>query len=276
MTSVLAIGTLACAAVQPTPVAAQSDPYGFEVERSLVTGALVASALVLRQFVLDPTPVGPGDFDRAYEGPGFDALATDNYSPGWRAWTDRLLVGLWAGALGAAVVPGVSDHGSLGTNLRMFGETALITVGTTEVLKRAVARHRPYTYNTELDDETIAQMVGSDSTDARASFPSGHSSMAFAAATFTASVLTTSYDWSTSVDATVWAVTLGAATATAIGRVQAGKHFPSDVIIGAVLGSAVGMLVPSCQEFGTGFCDLRRMQEGQATVQLGLFSIPFG
>jgi membrane-associated phospholipid phosphatase len=37
---------------------------------------------------------------------------------------------------------------------------------------------------------------------------------------------------------------LGLTTLTAVGRVQAGKHFPSDVVAGAILGSSIGLLVP--------------------------------
>ncbi|MEM7416847.1 MAG: phosphatase PAP2 family protein [Gemmatimonadota bacterium] len=260
----------------PKVAEAQYVPYGTDSTRRLVTGGLVASTLLLRQFVFAPSEVGPADFDQSFEGPGFDAIATTQYSPTWQAWTDRLLYGLMASAIGAAVVPGLSNRIDFTDALAMYGEVTLLTLGTTEVLKRAVARHRPYTYNTELDDAAIAAMVGPDSADARASFPSGHSSMAFASATFTASVLTNTYNWSSAVDAGVWTVTLGAATATAIGRVQAGKHFPSDVVVGALLGSAVGLLVPSCHEFGTGFCDLQRMQEGAASTQVAWLSIPIG
>lgn len=181
-----------------------------------------------------------------------------------------------ASAAGAALVPSLTGDGDFWPGATMFGETVLLTLGSTEVLKRAVARHRPYTYNTELDDGTLEQMIGPDSADARASFPSGHASMAFASATFTASVLTRSYSWPGEVDAAVWSVTLGAATLTAIGRVRAGKHFPTDVIVGALLGSAVGLLVPSCHEFGEGFCDLQGPEPEQPDMSVTWLSLPFG
>jgi membrane-associated phospholipid phosphatase len=40
-------------------------------------------------------------------------------------------------------------------------------------------------------------------------------------------------------------VLYGAATGVGALRVAAGKHFPTDIIVGAVLGSAIGWLVPT-------------------------------
>ena len=269
------LAVLLVSTLSPAPAVSQVR-YDTEVGRDVAAGGLVLTALLLRELVLAPEDVGPADFDRTFQGPGFDAVATRAHSPTWRAWTDRLVYGLMASAIGAAVLPRLTGDGQLGPNATMLGETMLLTVGTTEVLKRTFDRHRPYTYNTELDDETIALLVGSDSADARASFPSGHSSMAFASATFTASVLTSTYSWPTGVDAGVWAITLGAASATAIGRVKAGKHFPSDVLVGALIGGAIGLLVPTCHEVGSGFCDLNRMESATPAFNVSLVSIPIG
>ena len=64
--------------------------------------------------------------------------------------------------------------------------------------------------------------------------PSGHATQAFAVA----SVIATSYDqlW-------VKAAAYGAATVGAYARVRRGKHFPTDVVVGAVIGTAVGRSV---------------------------------
>ena len=66
------------------------------------------------------------------------------------------------------------------------------------------------------------------------SFPSGHATQAFAVA----SVIATSYDkfW-------VKATAYGLATMTAYSRVQRGKHFPTDVVAGAAIGTLVGRSV---------------------------------
>ena len=67
---------------------------------------------------------------------------------------------------------------------------------------------------------------------AYASFPSGHATTAFA----TAVLLTLWYPrW-----AGVW---LGLAVLVGLSRVVLGSHFPSDVLVGALLGSAVALAV---------------------------------
>jgi membrane-associated phospholipid phosphatase len=66
------------------------------------------------------------------------------------------------------------------------------------------------------------------------SFPSGHATQAFAVA----SVIATSYDqlW-------VKVAAYGTAAVTAYIRVQRGQHFPTDVVAGALIGTAVGQSV---------------------------------
>lgn len=274
--AVLAFLSGSALGLAPPTVHAQTGPYDTEVGRELIAGGVVLTALFLRQLVFEPTPVGAADFDRPFGGLSIDAVATRSASTAWKGWTDRLVYGLMATAAGAAVAPSITGDGDFWPGALMFGETILVTVGATEVLKRSVARHRPYTYNRGLDDPTIEGMIGPDSTDARASFPSGHASTAFASATFAASVLTQTYSWPRGVDAAVWTLTLGAATATAYGRVRAGKHFPTDVLVGALVGGAVGLLVPSCHELGSGFCDLERMESGPPGFAIHLVSVPFG
>ncbi len=66
------------------------------------------------------------------------------------------------------------------------------------------------------------------------SFPSSHATQAFAVA----SVIATSYD-----SAWVKAAAYGAAAMTAYARVRRGKHFPTDVVAGAAIGTLVGRSV---------------------------------
>ena len=42
----------------------------------------------------------------------------------------------------------------------------------------------------------------------------------------------------------VWIASLGIAASCAVLRVTSGSHFPTDVIVGAVVGSSVGYLIP--------------------------------
>jgi len=75
------------------------------------------------------------------------------------------------------------------------------------------------------------------------SFYSGHTSAAFAIAVFTGVWFSDSYPGS-SYSPWVWGGTLSVATMIGVLRVVGGKHYPSDVAVGALVGSFVGWVVP--------------------------------
>jgi membrane-associated phospholipid phosphatase len=110
-------------------------------------------------------------------------------------------------------------------------EAGLWAAGLTEVVKAAVGRPRPVLYTDE-----AATAVNSGS--AR-SFPSGHTSVAFAFATTYWLARRDKYG---DPGLLGW-LALGVATGVGVSRVAAGKHFPSDVLAGALLGTASGIVV---------------------------------
>jgi membrane-associated phospholipid phosphatase len=91
-----------------------------------------------------------------------------------------------------------------------------ITRGTTDILKESISEERPDHSNDR-------------------SFPSGHTSMSFAAA----ASLEKRYGWQVGIPAHAVAAFVGVA------RVKADKHFWHDVIAGAAIGEAAGWLVVS-------------------------------
>jgi membrane-associated phospholipid phosphatase len=93
-------------------------------------------------------------------------------------------------------------------------DSAIVNFAYTEVLKVAVGRERPN---------------GQDNK----SFPSGHTSNAFTLAT----VAQVHYGWKVGVPAYVLAGLMGAS------RIDQDKHWLSDVVAGAVLGTVVGLTV---------------------------------
>ena len=128
----------------------------------------------------------------------------------------------------------------------MYAETLLIANGIKELTKLAVRRDRPFMY---YDPDTYPEDDIKDG-DFANSFPSGHSTMAFAGATFA------SYTYSKYFPDSNWryAVTGGSyalALTTAALRVKSGNHFMTDVMTGAALGTAVGFLVPWLHTFNT-------------------------
>ena len=105
-------------------------------------------------------------------------------------------------------------------------------LGLTFALKRLVRRPRPYV---ALDgvDARDRQFLGDDVFDPH-SFPSGHTSTAFAIAT---SLSLSAREWYVAVPSLAWASAMGVA------RVWHGVHYPSDVLVGAGLGAGSAILV---------------------------------
>lgn len=116
-------------------------------------------------------------------------------------------------------------------------ESGLFSAGLTNTVKELVRRPRPYLYNGAVPSS--AYHPGDDA----ASFWSGHTAN-MAAITFAGASLVQRSEASPGLKTITW---IGAAVApAAMGylRVRAGRHFPTDVLTGYVVGAAVGFAVP--------------------------------
>ena len=78
--------------------------------------------------------------------------------------------------------------------------------------------------------------------EAYGSFFSGHTSAAFTVAVFTGEWFSEVYP-SSPYRGIVWAGSLSAAGFVGILRIAAGKHYPSDVIVGALVGTGISLSV---------------------------------
>jgi membrane-associated phospholipid phosphatase len=126
----------------------------------------------------------------------------------------------------------------------IYVEVFLTTRGLTGITKSIVGRTRPYLYNTSFTAQERFDLQENGAPKGSTSFFSGHSSSAFAAAVLLSKTYTDIYGkgtWST----VIWCTSLSLASITAYCRVAAGEHFPSDVIVGAVVGSAIGYVIPT-------------------------------
>lgn len=119
----------------------------------------------------------------------------------------------------------------------IFLETNLVNSGITEMVKSSVKRTRPYAY----DPERSLESKLSKST--RKSFFSGHTSASAANSFFLAKVFSDYYPESKWKPA-VWAVAAAVPAWTGLERVLAGKHFPTDVIVGYLVGASCGYIIP--------------------------------
>jgi membrane-associated phospholipid phosphatase len=121
-----------------------------------------------------------------------------------------------------------------GEDLVVLGETLLVNGALNELVKVAVRRPRPFTY----DGHDLQRP------DSYLSFYSAHSSNAFAmgmayATTFSLRHPKSGYRY------LVYGAVIAGGSATGLLRVLGGKHFTTDVLIGALVGSAVGLTVPA-------------------------------
>ena len=123
----------------------------------------------------------------------------------------------------------------------MYAETLAISHTVAHITKGLVLRTRPYMYY-DVDE--------APEDDWNRSFYSGHTTMSFAAATFA------SYTFCSYFPESAWRypVVIGSyalAATTGIIRVQAGCHFATDVLVGALTGTAIGFPVPWCHRLST-------------------------
>lgn len=128
--------------------------------------------------------------------------------------------------------PGVQDLGLHGT------EAVLLGSGVTGLLKGLLGRSRPYvSADTNPRDFRLGKgFAGSD----RASFPSGHTTTAFAAAAAVTSEVQRMwprYTWY------VAPVLYGGATLVGLSRMYHNRHWASDVVLGAGVGTFSGIKV---------------------------------
>jgi membrane-associated phospholipid phosphatase len=147
-------------------------------------------------------------------------------------------VGVAALMLTPLVLDGI-DSGGDGwiEDTAVFAQALLLTQTMTQLLKFAVRRPAPLVYDPDVPDSAKRGR------DASRSFISGHTSMAFAAATSYAVTF-----WLRHPDSAArWVVIgAGAAVALAVGllKVAAGYHFWTDIAAGALVGAGTGALVP--------------------------------
>ena len=149
-------------------------------------------------------------------------------------------VALYATVGGSAMLVALSRHGepkALNATLEdaaVMAQVAAVDAFATQWLKVLFHRPRPERYTPQGAQFTTVE-------DSR-SFPSGHASFAFAAAAAAASIL---HRRGVLHDHKLETILLfSGAAATAVLRVVAHRHFPTDVVAGALVGTAIGWAIP--------------------------------
>jgi membrane-associated phospholipid phosphatase len=170
-----------------------------------------------------------------------DRTTAGFYDANWSTASDVGLfsiIGLSAGLLliDEGILPALNDA-------VVIGESALSATGLASLATLASGRPRPFLYGTK------APLALRNGSDASLSFLSSHAAVSFSVATSTFMTMRRLHPGPrTVVPLVVVLVGVGASTFVATARVMAGYHFITDAIGGAIIGSAVGILVPALHE----------------------------
>lgn len=226
-------------------------------EDYLIAGLGLGVAVGLELFVKDhlipdePRFMEPNQFDRSMRNQLFWGQESQQKAI---RWSDRLLYGVSFSSL--AWGPLLDEHRerALLINAEVFAVNAVIT----NLAKILTARERPYHHYGTLNSQ------GSDDF---ASFFSGHTSVAFSQAVTNAMILSESYEQASPY---IWATLLGSAGLTGYFRIAGDKHYTTDVVVGALVGSIIGWTITNYE--------LDRLSaEGESNAQFMLsMKIPLG
>lgn len=172
--------------------------------------------------------------------PSWEAVALNRWDPAAGRRSD---LGLFA-AFGAAGLTALAHSYSEGHPVRdgavlgsMWFQANLSSLMLTEVVKNSVQRNRPFAYN---DQAPLAERLDAD---VRKSFFSGHSSITACNAVFAAKIWSDMHP-NSRYKPLVWTAAAVVPAYVAAQRVRAGKHYPSDVLVGLAVGAAVGYIIP--------------------------------
>ncbi|MEM9987687.1 MAG: phosphatase PAP2 family protein, partial [Bacteroidota bacterium] len=174
----------------------------------------------------------------------FDRSASLAWRPRAASLSDVGLVASVVSPLLLLASSRVRNHRS--QHLLLWSQTLFMVDGLTNWTKALTLRNRPFNYFYAANfpnniSPDLAENVAEN--DARFSFFSGHTSYAAAGTFFLAQTFNDYYPDSR-LRPWIWASAALLPAAVGFLRVRAGKHYPSDVVVGYLVGAAVGMTIP--------------------------------
>jgi membrane-associated phospholipid phosphatase len=228
--------TLSAATLCLFLAAANVHPDGYTLDLigdgALLLGGVGSAALT--EFLLhSESPALPGTGDISAVNP-FDRLAVFPYSEGLDITSSVLQYSCASVPVLFAFFLPIESMAEIGV---VYTEALSWAFSLENLLKYLIPRERPYVYS------GLMPAPGSASADWNQSFPSGHSAIAFTAATCSLFFFDTYFPSSPYLLAFGIANYTAAVFAAAF-RVTSGLHFMTDVAAGAVIGIACGYLIP--------------------------------
>jgi len=163
----------------------------------------------------------------------FDRRATQNFSPFASKISDYLLIACLIAPFTLNMDKNIqNEYREIGV---ISTETFLLTTSLVTFSKTKFQRNRPYVYNENVDIKIRQKQ------DSQYSFFSWHTALAFAGGILTATIYDDIYPdknnfW-------IYATTITTASTVGYLRYKAGKHFPSDVVVGAIVGTGAALFL---------------------------------
>jgi membrane-associated phospholipid phosphatase len=168
-----------------------------------------------------------------------DKVTAGYWSPLWSTGSDIGLYGIMAGAATVLLV----DEGffpALNDGLVIL-ESGLTATAVSSIVTLSAGRPRPFLYGDK------APLNDRNSADAGLSFVSNHVAVGCAVVTSTFMAMRR-LEPRSRLPLIILGVGGAAATFVGVGRIEAGKHFITDTLLGAVIGTSVGIIVPALHD----------------------------
>ncbi|WP_345111811.1 phosphatase PAP2 family protein [Hymenobacter algoricola] len=217
---------------------ATASPYHtrFAVDGPIILGlgAINATGLYLVQQKSGLSEAESAALDRN-DIPKFDRFAAGRYSDRAQLVSDITCYGSLVVAPGLlALNPGV--RGKYGQVLGLYVETMAITAALFTMTVGTVYRYRPFLYGPEGGTKRTSKISTN-------SFFAGHTGHT-ATATFFAAKVFHDFNPDSPAQPFVWGAAALVPAVVAYSRMEAGKHFLSDNIVGYAIGATAGIVVP--------------------------------
>jgi hypothetical protein len=221
-----------------TAQSATSSPYRtrFAVDAPITLGLGAVSGLGL-YLVQQKKGLSDAELARLTKNdvPKFDRFAAGNYSKSAQTAGDFLCYGSLLAAPGLLAL-NEDVRGHYGQMLGLYLQTMLATDAIFTTTVGSVTRYRPFLYGAEGGGSRNSKIATN-------SFFAGHTAHT-ATATFFAAKVFHDYNPGSRAEPFVWGAAALVPAAVAYTRIEAGKHFLSDNIVGYVVGATVGVVVP--------------------------------
>ena len=213
-----------------------NSPYSFsrglDMKIAGLSGSLLLGSMLMSYKSMDLNDISsldPNDISN------FDSKAIDNWNLNSMKMSDLLL-------FSSIAAPGLlmldkkirNDYRSFSL---IWAESIFLALGITNFTKVLVGRPRPYLYGDKASNDYKLKKYN------KKSFFSGHTSIT-AVSWFVMASMYEDYQPESTISSYLWASAFLVPAYTAYCRYDAGKHFPSDLIAGYLVGGAVGVLVP--------------------------------